>query len=70
MTPFFIYKWNLSRAYSTKWGHACDFLEKEQEIVKKGQNLWKFGKNSTKFKNSYKKGRWLRAIIAHNKLLE
>ena len=37
---------------------------------KKGQNIWKFGHKCTKFENILKKGRWLRAIIARNKLLE
>ena len=38
--------------------------------VKKGQNIWKFGQRCTKFENILKKGKWLRAIIARNKLLE
>ena len=37
---------------------------------KKGQNIWKFGQKCTKFENILKKGRWLSAIIARNKLLE
>ena len=32
--------------------------------------MWKFGQKYTKFENLLKKGRWLHAIIAHNKLLE
>ena len=46
------------------------FSEKGQENVKKVQNIWKFGQKCTKFENILKKGRWLHAIIAHNKLLE
>ena len=34
------------------------------------QNIWKFGQKCTKFENILKKGTWLRAIIAHIKLLE
>ena len=37
---------------------------------KKGQNIWKFGQKCTKLENTLKKGRWLRVIITHNKLLE
>ena len=37
---------------------------------KEGQNIWKFGQNYTKFENILKKGMWLHAIIARNKLLE
>ena len=37
---------------------------------KKGQNMSKFGHKCPKFENILKKGKWLRAIIAHNKLLE
>ena len=38
--------------------------------AKKAQNIWKFGQKCTKFENILKRGRWLRAIIARNKLLE
>ena len=41
-----------------------------QKNVKKGQHSWKFRQKYTKFENILKKGRWLRAIIARNKLLE
>ena len=41
-----------------------------QKKGKKWQNIWKFGLKCTKFKNILKKNRWLRAIIAQNKLLE
>ena len=34
------------------------------------QNLWKFGQKFERFEIFLKKGRWLREIIAHNKLLE
>ena len=37
---------------------------------KKGWNVWNFAQKCTKFKNILKKRRWLRAIIARNKLLE
>ena len=41
-----------------------------QKKGKKGQNIWKFAQKCTKFENILKKGKWLRAIIARNKLLE
>ena len=41
-----------------------------QKKGKKGGNIWKFGQKSTKFEKILKKGRWLHAIIACNKLLE
>ena len=41
-----------------------------QKKGKKGQNIWKFGQKYTKFQSLLKKGRWLRAIITRNKLLE
>ena len=44
--------------------------KKGQKNVKKGQFIWKLGQKCTKFENISKKGRWLRAIIARNKLLE
>ena len=37
---------------------------------KKGQNIWKFARKCTKFEHILKKGWWLCAIIAPNKLLE
>ena len=40
------------------------------KMVQKRANNWKFGQKSTKYENILKKGRWLRAIIAHNKLLQ
>ena len=46
------------------------WAKKGQKNVKKGQNIWKFGQKCTKFENILKKGRWLHAIIACNKLLE
>ena len=36
----------------------------------KGQNIWKFGQNYTKFENILKKGRWSSATIRQNKPLE
>ena len=42
------------------------FLEKG----KKGQHIWTFGQRCKKFENILKKGKWLRAIISRNKLLE
>ena len=44
--------------------------KKRLKKSKKGQNIWKFGQKCTKCENILKKGRWLRAIIAHKKLLE
>ena len=44
--------------------------KKGQKNVKKGQNIWKFRQKWAKFENTLKKGRWLCAIIAWNKLLE
>ena len=38
--------------------------------AKKGKIFENLGKKITKFENILKKGRWLCAIIAHNKLLE
>ena len=32
-------------AYSRKSGYGCDFSEKEQEMLKKGEILEKLGKN-------------------------
>ena len=58
------------KACSRKQGHVCDFSEKRQINVKKGQNIWKFGQKCLKFENVLKKRRWLHAIIACNKLLE
>ena len=40
------------------------------KMVQKRANNWKFGQKSTKYENILKKGRWLHAIITHNKLLE
>ena len=37
---------------------------------KKDQNIWKFWGKFSKFENILKKGRWLHAIVACNKLLE
>ena len=37
---------------------------------KKGQKNYKYGQKCTKFGNILKKGRWLYAIIAFNKLVE
>ena len=36
---------------------------------KKVQNIWKFGQRCIKFQNIFKKGWWLPAIMARNKLL-
>ena len=44
--------------------------KKNVEKGQKGQNMWKFGQICPKFENILKKGKWLRAIIARNKLLE
>ena len=44
--------------------------KKNVEKGQKGQNMWKFGQKCPKFENILKKGKWLRAIIARNKLLE
>ena len=41
-----------------------------QKKGRKGQNIWKFWQKCTKFDNILIKGRWLRATIARNKLLE
>ena len=52
---------------------ACDFSEKEPKNIQKGQERAKYlkhGQKCTKLENILKKGRWLHAIIAHNKLLE
>ena len=54
-------------------GMACDFPEKELKNVKKGQKKAKYlklGQKCTKLEKILKKGRWLHAIIAHNKLSE
>ena len=39
-------------------------------MARKGKHIWKFGQKCMKFENIFKKGKWLRVIIAHNKLLE
>ena len=39
-------------------------------MPKKGKKIENLGKNIQKFENILKKGRWLRAILARNKLLE
>ena len=47
--------------------------KKGKKMFKKGkkvQNIWKCGQKCTTLENILKKGRWLRAIIAGNKLLE
>ena len=54
----------LYRAYSGKYRHAHDFLERrknkaKKKFVKKGENIWKFGQKYTKFENTMKKGRLL-----------
>ena len=46
------------------------FFRKRAKKGKKGQNIWKFEQKYTKFENILKKGWWLRAIIAQNKLQE
>ena len=49
------------------------FQKKGKEMLKKGkkrQHIWKFRQKHTKLENILKKGRWLCAIIARNKLLE
>ena len=49
------------------------FQEMGKKMLKKGkkkENIWKYGQKCTKIENLLKKGRWLRAIIARNKLLE
>ena len=43
--------------------------KKKDKKIKKGQNIWKFGQECTKGENILKKSRWLRTIIARNKLL-
>ena len=44
----------------------CAILQKKgkkgEKNVKKGQNIWKFGKKCTKFENISTKCRWLHAI--------
>ena len=59
-----------SRVYSIKGMHGFDFSEKWQRNVEKGENIWKFVQKCTKFENILKRGRWLHAIIVHNKPLE
>ena len=41
-------------------------FQKKGENYQKRQNIWKFGQKYRKFENILKKGRWLRAITAHN----
>ena len=49
---------------------GCNFSEKEQKNIKKGQNIWKFGQKCTKLENILKtKSISRHRIIAHNKLL-
>ena len=45
-------------------------VQKNAKKGKKQQNIWKFGQKCSKFEIILKKSRWLRAIIARNKLLE
>ena len=51
-----------------KW--VVIFQKKSKEILEKRENIWKFGQKCTKFENILKKGRWLCAVIACNKLPE
>ena len=57
------------RTFSRK-GMRAIFQKKSKKMFKKEQNIWKFGQKCTKFENILKKGKWLRAIITRNKLLE
>ena len=52
----------MTRAYARKWGHACNFSEKEQKkgktmlkMGKKAQNIWKLGKNVQNLKTFWKR---------------
>ena len=45
-------------------------FRKKVKDVEKGQNIWEFVQECTKFENILKKGKWLHAIIARNKLIE
>lgn len=59
-------------------GHVmgAGFWEMGKEILKnkigkiENQNIWSLGENVYKIEIILKKGRWLCAIIAHDKLLE
>ena len=42
--------------------------KKSKKMFKKGKIFWKFGQKCAKFEHILKKGRWLHAIIACNKL--
>ena len=57
------------RAYSRKYGHACDFPEEGGGKGKKEQNILKFGQKCTKF-DILKKGSLMRATIACIKQLQ
>ena len=59
-------KFNSIRAYSSSTGMRAIFKKKG----KKWQYIWKFGQKCSKCEDILEKGKWLRAIIAHNKLLE
>ena len=74
MTPFFYLLFELfpGPILQRKGMHVI-FQKKDKKILKKGkkgQNIWKFGQKCTKFENILKKGTWLCAIIALNKVLE
>ena len=55
---------------------GAGFWEMGKEILKnkigkiENQNIWSLGENVYKIEIILKKGRWLCAIIAHDKLLE
>ena len=51
-------------------GYAYDFSEKGQKRAKQGKIFKNLGKNVQNLKKKLKKGKWLRAIIADNRLLE
>ena len=57
--------WKISagRTYSRKYGHACYFSVK-------GQNIWKLGLKCTKFESILKKGSLMHATITRMKQLE
>ena len=66
-------KFNSIRAYSSSTGMRAIFKKKGKKMLKKGkkwQHIWKFGQKCSKCEDILEKGKWLRAIIAHNKLLE
>ena len=46
------------------------FQKKGKKMLKKEQNIWKFGQERWKFENILKMNMWMPAIIPCNKLLE